>query len=146
MFVGKTWRPVFGISPLVIFSKGNTEGTFKTKDPMRISSLNCLSCVNNNTRAHKTGMLPIFMVPLSPEITHQFSGHRRSDKKTSRHRKGVSLMRSPLSRVLRLPEHLPYLPPIPPLFSPLGPTRYTNTNWISRDSNALLGLRSTNTR
>lgn len=55
-------------------------------------------------------------------------------------------MRFPLSRVLRLPEHLPYLLPIPLLFSPLGPARYTNTNWISRDSNALLGLRSTNTR
>lgn len=145
MFVGKTWRPVFGISPLVIF-KENTEGTSKTKDPIRMSSLNRLSCVNNITCSHNTGMLPIFTVPLSPETTHQFSGHHRSDKKTSRHRKGVCLMRSPLSRVLRLPEHLPYLPPIPPLFSPLGPARYTNTNWISRDSNALLGLRSTNTR
>lgn len=56
---------------LVNFSKGNTEGMSNTKDPIRISSLNRLSCVNNNTCAHKTGMLPVFMISLSPEITHQ---------------------------------------------------------------------------
>lgn len=66
-------------------------------------------------------------------------------KKDTSHRKGGSLSSQRGASSSHMPPLLYLLPQSPSLLFPLGPARCIHTNWISHDSNALLGLSGTNT-
>lgn len=131
---------------------------------IRTSSSHHFSCVNNHTHmrfGRCTKHIHLQCIHMQSHIIQRGAQHcphpsfdhtliyrpslQWQKKKDTSHRKGGSLSSQRGASSSHMPPLLYLLPQSPSLLFPLGPARCIHTNWISHDSNALLGLSGTNT-